>query len=99
MPTPYQELRFSHSQIRILKRLKRLGEINRLKIENHKNDKYAFLYKYNLIEYNENHTAFKLSDKGCMCVNRRRESLIRFYLPLIISIIAIVISIIALLKP
>ena len=40
MPTPYQELRFSHSQIRILKRLKRLGEINRLKIENHNNRSY-----------------------------------------------------------
>ena len=99
MNTPYIELRFTKQQIRILKNIRRKRKIPVEQIEKHKFEKYRFLYKYALIDYSDaSHKYYSLSDKGNMILLYRKESRYRFYLPLFLSVIAIIISIIALLK-
>lgn len=99
MPTSYQDLRFTQQQIAIMKRIRCMKRIKRINIDKEKKGKYAFLFKYSLIDFaNNEHTYYKLSDKGVMYLLYHRESAIKFYLPLFLSIVAIIISIIALIK-
>lgn len=98
MSIPYQELRFSKKEMRILKRINRQRKISLSKIDKNMFGKYLFLFRYNLITIDESGNFYKLSDKGEMYLRYRRESEIQFYLPLALSIIAIIISIISLLK-
>ena len=99
MSTPYTDLKFTKSQIRILKRFRRMGKVPVEVVEKHKNGKYKFLYKYSLIDYaDKSRQYFALSDKGVMFLLYHGESKYRFYLSTILSVVAIIISIIALLK-
>lgn len=99
MSTPYTDLKLSPEQIRILKSIKRKGCISRENIEKDKKGKYNFLFKYHLIDYSDSsHKYFSLSDKAIMLLRYRNESNLRFYLPIVLSVIAIIISIISLLK-
>lgn len=99
MITPYKDLELSKKQIRILKSIKLYGYIDKDKIYKYQNTKYRFLMKYSLIEqdYN-NYKHFVLSDRGEMLLRYRNKDRIRFWVPIVISVFALIISIIALCK-
>ncbi len=99
MSTPYTDLKLSPEQIRILKNIKRKGCVPGENIKKDQQGKYNFLFKYHLIDYfDSSHQYYCLSDKAIMLLLYRNESNLRFYLPIVISVIAIIISIISLLK-
>nr|DAT38342.1 MAG TPA: hypothetical protein [Caudoviricetes sp.] len=98
MSIPYQELRFNRKEMRILRKIKRKGKVSQSKIDKKMLGKYLFLFNYNLITFDDDGKSYKLSETGKMFLLRHRESAIKFYLPLFLSIVAIIISIIALIK-
>lgn len=98
MSIPYQELRFNRKEMRILRKIKRKGKVSQSKIDKKMLGKYLFLFNYNLITFDGDGKSYKLSETGKMFLLRHRESAIKFYLPLFLSIVAIIISIIALIK-
>lgn len=99
MPMSYTDLKLSSNQIRILKDIKRKVLVPIETIEKEKQGKYKFLYKYHLIDYSDSsHKFYSLSDKAIMLLRYRNESNLRFYLPIVLSVVAIIISIVSLLK-
>ncbi len=94
MPIPFSELKLSKHEIRILKQIRRKGSIPRNKIDH--NPKYLFLLKYFLIDYADTmHENYKLSDKAQMYLRYKKNDDFRFWFPNIISVIALIISIVA----
>lgn len=87
MSTPYKDLEFSFFQNMILLRLK---YFKMKKNTLYNNPRYNFLQKYALIEYHEpNRDYITLNDKGLMYLRFKRKDKFRFWIPVIISIIAL----------
>lgn len=87
MPTPYKDLELSFLQRLTLLRLK-YRKINKNKV--YANHKYDFLRKYNLTDYHpKNNNYLILSEKGKMYLRFRRKDNFRFWIPIIISMIAL----------
>ena len=87
MSTPYKDLEFSLGQNLILLRLKYF-KMRRSKV--YLNSRYTFLRKYSLVvscaPYGEYVT---LSDKGRMYLRYRRKDKFRYWIPVVISIVAL----------
>lgn len=99
MSTAHKELDLSLSQIKILRMIKRKGKITKEEVIKYKNDKYKFLFYYSLLDNcSDDSASFCLSPKAEAYLRFRRKDKYRFYLPLIISIAALIISVIALIK-
>lgn len=87
MSTPYKDLEFSVSQRLILLRLKYI-KINQNKV--YTKHRYDFLRTYNLVDYcPRNHKYLVLSEKGEMYLRYRRKDALRFWLPVVISFLAL----------
>lgn len=100
MSTPFKDYAFSKSEIKILKSIKRNGKILKTEVNNPKNDKYKFLLYYNLLEhYSPDYKYYCLNNKAKMYLNYRRKEIIKFCIPTIISIIALIISIVSIAMP
>lgn len=94
MPTPFTQLQLGPSQVKILKRIRRKKSISKAKVDG--NPEYDFLRKYSLIDYADpEHLHYKLSDKAQMYLRYKKSDDFRFWFPNIISVIALIISIIA----
>ena len=95
MTTPAKELYFNKAEKRIVKQFKK--PVSRQKVEAHKKDKYQFLFYYSLIGfYDETHQSYCLNNKGKQYLAYQRESSARYRLSLALSVIAIIVSVIAL---
>ena len=87
MTTPYKDLEFSFSQRLILLRVKYI-KIKRSTVNSR--PRYKFLRIYSLVDYYpKNHNYFVLSEKGKMYLRFRRKDNFRFWIPVIISILAL----------
>ena len=87
MPTPYKDLEFSFLQRLVLLRLKYF-KIDKNKV--YTNHRYDFLRTYSLIDYHHrNHKYLVLNEKGKMYLRFRRKDALRFWIPVIISVIAL----------
>lgn len=87
MSTPYKDLEFSLRQNMILLRLK-CFKMRRGKV--YLNPRYTFLRKYGLVETCDLSGEYvTLSDKGLMYLRYRRKDKFRFWIPVIISIVAL----------
>lgn len=97
MPTSISELELSASQIRILKMIRNRGSIPISKVKKHQNKKYKFLFYYSLLDLNpDNHNEYCLSLKAENYLRYRKKQTIKFYVPLLISVLALFVSIISL---
>lgn len=100
MSTQFKDYAFSRSEIKILKSIKRNGKILKTEVDKFKNDKYNFLLYYNLLDYYKpNYKYYCLNNKAKMYLNYRRKEIIKFCIPTIISIFALIISIISIAMP
>lgn len=100
MSTPFTDYAFSKSEIKILKSIKRNGKILKSEVDNTQNDKYIFLLYYNLLErYSPDYKYYCLNNKAKMYLNYRRKEIIKFCIPTIISVIALIISIVSIAMP
>lgn len=87
MSTPYKDLEFSLLQNLILLRVKYFG-ISYKSIS--RNEKYDFLKYYSLVKYSSgSQPRLILNEKGRMYIRYKRRSKIRFWIPVIISIVAL----------
>lgn len=87
MSTPYKDLEFSSRQNMILLRLK---YFKMKKSKAYLKPRYVFLRKYGLVESRDlNGEYVTLSDKGRMYLRYRRKDKFRFWIPVIISIVAL----------
>lgn len=87
MPTSFKDLEFSIFQHFIVIRVKYFG-ISRDSVRT--NNNYHFLVQHNLVDYSpKDHTRYSLSDKGKMYLRYKRRNRLRFWIPVIISIIAL----------
>lgn len=94
MPTPVKELYFDKKEIKIIKKF--LNPVPREEFEKHRRDKYKFLDYYSLVEfYDETHQSYCLSNKGKQYLEYQKESSAQYRLSLALSIIAIIVSVIA----
>lgn len=93
MPTPANELVLSHSQDRIIKSLYKGKSIPAHKI---RQTEYCFLAYYSLVKYDNN--SYIISEKGKQYVLTHHKDKFRFWFPTMISIIALIISVISLLR-
>lgn len=84
MTTPYKDLEFSLKENLTLIRIKYF-KMKKATVFAH--SKYDFLRRYSLIEYSGNYVI--LSDKALMYLRFKRKDRFRFWLPVIISIIAL----------
>lgn len=87
MTTPYKDLEFSSLQNLILLRIKYFG-ISYKSFS--RNEKYSFLRYYSLVKHQSGgQTRLVLNEKGQMYLRYKRRSKIRFWIPVIISIVAL----------
>ena len=94
MTTHYKDLELSHAELRILKRLRNKRRIPRSIKER---PEYRFLFKYYLIEFaDREHQYYSLSDKGRFLLRYRTKDRFRFWFPVVLSILALLISIVSL---
>lgn len=97
METPYTDLRFSHNQLNILREIKIRNTVPRKHIDKKRETKYAFLFKYHLIDYaDKTQTTYKLSDKAQMLLRYNFERKYQYWISIALSASALAISIIAL---
>lgn len=87
MPTSHKDLEFSFLQNMLLLRIKFVG-ISKRAVQANQN--YQFLLRYSLIENSGKHPErFILTEKAHMYIRYQRRSKFRFWIPVIISIIAL----------
>lgn len=87
MSTSHKDLDLSFSQNLILLRIKYF-KIPKAVV--YANPKYKFLRKYYLVDYHPtDHTCLTLSDKGKMYLRFKRKDRFRFWIPVAISIVAL----------
>lgn len=97
MPTPFKDLELSHSQISIMKSIKRSGKI----LKNHVNadPNYQFLLVYSLLDHcPADCNSYVLSNKGLMFLRYHRRNNIKVIYPIVVSTISLIVSIISLVK-
>lgn len=100
MSTPFTDYAFSKSEIKILKSIKRNGKILKTEVDKFKNDKYNFLLYYSLLDhYKPDYKYYCLNNKAKMYLTYHREEKIKFFVPLIISVAALIISIVSIAMP
>lgn len=100
MPTDYKDLMFSRSEIKILKNIQKNGKISKSEVHDPKNDQYLYLLKYKMLDYCKNdYKCYCLSDKAKMFLRYRLNEKLRFWIPIIISILALIISIVSIAVP
>ena len=88
MPTSFKDLELSRSQYLILKRISFMKRIKCSTVDS--SSKYNFLIRYSLIDYSDQtHLYYSLSDKAKFLLRYRRKERFRFWLPVIISIVAL----------
>lgn len=92
MPLSLQEISLSKSQIKMLKKLFNESEIPYSEI---KKDKYSSLEYYSLITVSN--SKYRITEKGKSYLRHIRKENFRFWIPIIISIAALIVSVIALL--
>lgn len=94
MSTDYKDLEFSKAEKGILKSF---SNNRRIPLSIKGNPKYAFLFKYYLLDYSDHsHQFYCLSDKARFYLRYNRKDHFRFWFPVVLSILAIIISIVAL---
>lgn len=87
MTTPYKDLEFSLLQNLLILKIRYLG-ISKSAVQN--NPKYKFLRCYSLVDYHsKNNSRLVLNEKGRMYLRHKRRSKFRFWIPVLISIIAL----------
>lgn len=87
MSTSHKDLEFSFLQNMLLLRIK-FFEISQKTAKTNQN--YQFLFTYSLIEKSRKHPErFALSEKARMYIRYQRRNKFRFWIPVIISIIAL----------
>ena len=85
MPASHKDLDFSLFQDLIILHLKHF-KMNKETIQ----EKYSFLIKYSLVDYYpKDHHYFVLNEKGKMYLRHKSRDRIRFWLPVFISILAL----------
>lgn len=90
MPTPFNELELSTYEHLLLIRI-RLTGISKESVRIKPRCKY--LYKFGLIDNStKSINKYVISDKGKMCLRYKRRSSFRFWIPVIISILALLSS-------
>lgn len=95
----HQEMDLSITQVQILRNIKFRGRLSKEKAREHRKGKYRFLFYYSLLDQHPtDDMSYCLNPKAESYLRYRRKDKYRFYFPLIISILALAISIIALLK-
>lgn len=99
MSDSHQEMDLSITQVQILRNIKLMGKISREKVHEQKRGKYRFLFYYDLLDKHPTEIgAYCLSPKAESYLRYRRKDRLRFYLPILISVFALIISVVALLK-
>lgn len=87
MSMPASDLRFNLFQHLIMLRLCFIP-LPRKTLRKHK--RYSFLIFYELIDYSDSrHISYSLSEKGKMYLRHSRERLFTIYVPIILSVIAL----------
>lgn len=87
MPTSHKDLEFSVLQNLLLLRIRYIG-ISKAAVSSKR--KYAFLRYYSLLaQSNRFSSRLTLSEKGKMYLRYQRRSRIRYWIPVIISILAL----------
>ena len=90
MPTPFNELELSISEHLLLIRIKFTGVY---KETVRQKPRYQFLCKFSLVDSSpKNFKKYVISDKGNMYLRYKRRSSFRFWIPVIISILALLSS-------
>lgn len=87
MSTPYKDLELSFHELLILCYIK-VFRIKRTFLNT--KPRYSFLIKYSLVDYwPKDHQYYIINDKGKMLLRYRRKDRFRFWIPVIISIVAL----------
>lgn len=90
MPTPFNELELSIYEHLLLIRIKFTGVY---KETVRKKQRYQFLCKFSLVDNSpKNFKKYVISDKGNMYLRYKRRSSFRFWIPVIISLLALLSS-------
>lgn len=90
MPTPFNELELSIYEHLLLIRIKFTGVY---KETVRQKPRYQFLCKFSLVDSSpKNFKKYVISDKGNMYLRYKRRSSFRFWIPVIISILALLSS-------
>lgn len=92
MPLSLQEISLNKCQIRMLKKIFNEAKIPYSEI---KKDKYSSLEYYSLITFSND--KYQITEKGKSYLRHIRKENFRFWVPIIISIAALIVSVIALL--
>lgn len=96
MPTSISELELSASQIQILKAIQHKGSVPKSEIQKHQQSRYKFLFYYSLLDNcPNNYNEYCLSLKAENYLRYKSKQNLKFCIPLIISILALGVSIIS----
>lgn len=96
MPTSLSELELSASQLRKLKVMRTRKSVPTKAIDKHKNTKYRYLFYYALIEHDPtDYSKYRLSMKAENYLRLHARETYKFYIPLVVSLISLLLSVIA----
>lgn len=99
MSTSHKDLILDKSEVRILKSLYKGNKLLKQDVDYKFKEKYSFLLRYHLIDYSPDSKYYCISKKGKMFLLYRRKEKIRFWVPIIISVIALILSVVSILMP
>lgn len=100
MATSHKDLILDKSEVRILRSLYKGNKLLRQDVDYKFKEKYSFLTTYHLVDYcSSNPKYYCISQKGKMYLLYRKNEKIRFWVPIIISVIALILSVISILTP
>lgn len=98
MSTSHKDLILDKSEVRILRSLYKGNKLLKQDVDYKFKEKYSFLLRYHLIDYSPDPKYYCISKKGKMFLLYRRKK-IRFWVPIIISVIALILSVVSILMP
>lgn len=93
MPLSLQEISLSKAQLRMLKRLSNGVTVKYSEI---KKEKYSALEYYSLIGFYQE--KYQITEKGKSYLRLTKKETFRFWFPVVISVLALIISVIALVR-
>lgn len=99
MSTSHKDLILDKSEVRILSSLYKGNKLLKQDVDYKFKEKYSFLLRYHLIDYSPDPKYYCISKKGKMFLLYRRKEKIRFWVPIIISVIALILSVVSILMP
>lgn len=99
MSTSHKDLILDKSEVRILRSLYKGNKLLKQDVDYKFKEKYSFLLRYHLIDYSPDLKYYCISKKGKMFLLYRKKEKIRFWVPIIISVIALILSVVSILMP